>query len=183
MVILKGRVKISNVSTSAREIVLNVLTAGDLNGELAVLDGGERSADSTALEPTEALVFLRRDILPVLERHPKSLLEIVGVLTGKLRAMSMMAEHNLLQMAGKAAAGLLRLADQHGGKVADGIMLDLKLSQRDLGNYFGLSRENTSRELGRLKDEGLIRVDGTQIVILDIDALTRIMHQTHAQAA
>lgn len=171
MVILGGRVKVSNVSTSAREVVLNFLGEGDLAGEMAALDGRPRSADATALEATEALVIYRRDLVPVLEQHPQAMLDVISELSAKVRAMSAMVEHNLLQMAGKAASGLLRLAEQHGRKTAGGIALDLKLSQRDLGNYVGLSRENTSRELGKLRDEGLIRMDGVQIVILDADAL------------
>ena len=171
MVILSGRVKISNITDDAREVVLNFLGAGDLNGELAALDGKGRSADATALEPTEVAILYRRDFIPVLERNPQALFEIVAVLAEKLRMASAMVEHSLLQMSGKAANGLLRLADQHGRKVADGVLVDLKISQRDLGGYIGLSRENTSRELGRLKDEGLIRVDGSQIVILDMKGL------------
>jgi CRP/FNR family transcriptional regulator, cyclic AMP receptor protein len=177
MIIVSGRVKISNIASSAREVVLNFLSAGDLNGELGALDGLERSADATALEATEALVVFRRDLLPVLERHPKALLEVVTALTGKLRAASAMVEHNLLQMPGKAASGLLRLADQHGRRTKDGVLIDLKLSQRDLGNYLGLSRENTSRELGRLKDAGLIRLDGASIVLLDADGLRACAEQ------
>ncbi|MGE0701005.1 MAG: Crp/Fnr family transcriptional regulator, partial [Hyphomicrobiaceae bacterium] len=56
-------------------------------------------------------------------------------------------------------------------EVDDGTRLDLKLSQRDLGSYLGLSRENTSRELGRLREADLIRVDGGEIVILDPEGL------------
>lgn len=171
MVVLTGRIKISNVSANAREVVLNFLGPGDLAGELGALDGQPRSADATALEPTTGLVVYRRDILALLEQHPKAMLGLVTTLTGKLRDMTAMVEHGLLQMAGKAAKGLIRLADRHGRRVADGILVDLRLSQRDLGNYVGLSRENTSRELGRLRDEGLIRIEGAQIVILDLDAL------------
>ena len=177
MVILSGRVKISNITDDAREVVLNFLGEGDLNGELAALDGKSRSADATALEATEVAILYRRDFIPVLERNPKALLDIVAALAEKLRMTSAMVEHSLLQMSGKAANGLLRLANQHGRKIDDGVLVDLKISQRDLGSYIGLSRENTSRELGRLKDEGLIRVEGTQIVILDMEGL-----QTWAEA-
>lgn len=170
-VVLAGRIKVSNVSANAREVVLNFLGPGDLLGELGALDGKERSADAIALEETECLVIYRRDLLSLIEAHPKALMGLVTALTAKLRDASAMVEHGLLQMAGKAAKGLIRLADRHGRRVADGVLVDLKLSQRDLGNYVGLSRENTSRELGRLKDEGLIRIEGSQIVILDLDAL------------
>lgn len=171
LIILSGRVKVFNVATNAREIVLNVLGAGDLVGELGALDGQPRSADAAALEPCEGLLFLRRDILPALESHPKAMLQVVIVLSKKLRQLSAMAETSLLQMASKAASGLLVLANQYGRPVDDGMLIDVRLSQRDLGNYIGLSRENTSRELGRLKDEGLIRIDGALITILDMDAL------------
>lgn len=171
MLILSGRVKIANVAMSAREVVLNILGPGDLNGELGALDGLERSADAIALEATEALLVLRRDILPVLKAHPEATIGVITALTRKLRQVSAMAEHNLLSMPGRAASGLLRLAQLHGRKVADGTLLDVKLSQKDLGNFLGLSRENTSRELGRLKDDGIIRVDGALITILDLETL------------
>jgi len=171
MVILTGRVKISNIADDAREVVLNFLGPGDLNGEIAVLDGKGRSADATALEPTEAALIHRRDLFAVLERHPAALLGIVGVLAGKLRMASAMVEHGLLQMSAKAAHGLLRLAEVHGREAADGTHLDIKLSQKDLGSYLGLSRENTSRELGRLREAGLIRTEGGEIVIADRQGL------------
>ena len=74
-------------------------------------------------------------------------------------------------MAARVAAGLLRLADQHGRIVKGGTLIDLKLSQRDLGSYLGLSRENVSRQLGLFRDIGVLRIEGSEIVILDRDAL------------
>ena len=171
IVIVSGRVKISNVTDDAREVVLNFLGPGDLIGEMAALDGGRRSADATALEAVEGILFYRRDMIATLERHPKALLGIVGELARKLRMTSAMIEHGALQMSGRAARGLLRLAEQHGREAGDGTRLDIKLSQKDLGSYLGLSRENTSRELGRLREAGLIRVEGGEIVIIDRDGL------------
>lgn len=171
MVIVSGRVKIANVSADAREVVLNFLGPGDLAGELAVLDGKPRSADAVALEATEALVIFRRDLIPVLEQSPKAMLGVIAALAGKLRAMTAAVEHAGLQMTARAANALLRLADQHGQKVADGVLIDIKLSQRDLGSFAGLSRENMNRQLSELKEQGLIRLDGAQIVIIDRNGL------------
>lgn len=171
MIILSGRVKITNVTADAREVALNFLGEGDLNGELAALDGRERSANATALEATEALVIWRRDLLPVLEQNPKAMLGVIEALAGKVRMMSAAVEHSGLQMTAKAAGALLRLADQHGRTTPDGVLIDLKLSQRDLGNYAGLSRENMNRQLSELRDRELIRVDGALIVIVDREGL------------
>ncbi len=171
MVILSGRVKITNITADAREVGLNFLGAGDLNGELAALDGGPRSANATALEPTEALVIWRRDLIPVLEQHPTAMLGIIATLAGKVRAMSAAVEQSNLNIAAKAAGALLRLADRHGIAVAQGTRIEMKLSQRDLGNFAGLSRENMNRQLANLRDEGLIAIDGGEIVVLDREGL------------
>jgi len=80
-------------------------------------------------------------------------------------------EENSLQWRPVRRPVLLRLADQHGRIVKDGTLIDLKLSQRDLGNYLGLSRENVSRQLGLFRDIGVLRIEGSELVILDRDAL------------
>jgi CRP/FNR family cyclic AMP-dependent transcriptional regulator len=174
MVILSGRLKISNMTASGREVVLNFLGAGDISGEIAALDGRERSATAIALEDSESFVIHRRDILPVLIGNPETMLEILQIVCEKLRTASAIVEANLLEMTARLAHGLLRLADQHGRVTRDGIVIDLQLIQRDLGSYVGLSRENVSRQLGKLKREGLIRMAGSSICIADREALSEI---------
>jgi CRP-like cAMP-binding protein len=173
MIVLSGRVKISNVTTDAREIVLNFLGKGDVIGEIAILDGAPRTASAFAIDDTEVLVLYRRDLLPVLLANPQTMLELIKILCEKLRAASAIVEENSLPMAARAAAGLLRLAEQHGRHVKGGTLIDLKLSQRDLGNYLGLSRENVSRQLGLFRDVGILRIEGSEILILDPDVLRR----------
>ena len=174
LVIVSGRVKIFNTTIDAREVVLNFLGPGDVNGEIAVLDGGERTATAMALEPSVAFVLYRRDLMPLLTQHPDTLVEIVQILCEKLRATSEIVEDSQRSMRGRAARGLLRLARQHGKKTKAGIEIDLGVNQRDLGNYLTLSRENTSRQLGALTEAGVIAANGGQIVILDEPALTAI---------
>lgn len=171
MFILSGRVKIYNVTGDGREVVLNFLGPGDVNGELAVLDGRARSASAVALEAADVLVVYRRDLIPLLKANPDSALGIIDVLCGKVRAMSSMIEHNALDMSGRMAGALLRLAEQHGQQGKDGTVIDLKLSQRDIGAYAALSRENANRQLNELANAGFIRLDGATITIVDIEAL------------
>ena len=171
MVIMSGRVKITNVTAEAKEVILNFLGRGDVNGEIAVLDGRERTANAVALEDTEALVLYRRDLLPLLMADPQSMLEVITILCDKIRTTSALVEDNSLQMQGRTASGLHRLADQHGRKTPSGVMIDLKLSQRDLGSYLGLSRENVSRQLKDLREAGLIKIEDQTLIIPDLDAL------------
>lgn len=173
-VIVSGRVKITNLNADAREIVLNFLEAGDVNGEIAVIDGNERSANAIALEDCEVLVILARDLMPVLTAHSDVMLEIMQVLCHRLRALTAVVEDGTLAMRGRVAKGLLRLAHQHGRTSRQGIRLELTLSQSDLGKYLGLSRENVSRQLRRLKDDKVITMEGARVIILDAAALATI---------
>jgi CRP-like cAMP-binding protein len=174
MVLLAGRIKVTNISSDAKEVVLNFLGVGDINGEIAVLDGKERTADAVALEACEAFVVYARDLLPALSAHPAALLEIIQLLCEKLRSTSAIIEDNTLEMRGRTARGLLRLAQQHGRTSKEGIRLDLTVSQAELGGYLGLSRENVSRQLGRLRDANVITIHGSQIIITDEQGLTVI---------
>lgn len=174
LLIISGKVKIFNTTIDAREVVLNFLGPGDVNGEIAVLDGRERTATAMALEPSVAFVVYRRDLMPLLSQHPDTLVEIIQILCDKLRATSEIVEDSQRSMRGRAARGLLRLARQHGKKTKAGIEIDLGVNQRDLGNYLALSRENTSRQLGALSEAGVISTAGGGLVITDEDALNAI---------
>ncbi len=174
MLVLAGRLKITNVNADGREVVLNFLGAGDINGEIAVLDGRERTANAIAIEDTEAFVVYSRDLLPIITAHPQVMLEIAQILCEKLRAASAIIEDNTLEMRARVAKGLLRLAQQLGRTSKDGIRLDLGVSQTELGNYLSLSRANVSRQLGQLKDAKVLRIQGAQIVIVDEKGLSEI---------
>jgi CRP-like cAMP-binding protein len=174
MVLLEGRAKVVNVTADAREVVLNFLGAGDLNGEIAALDGKARTADTVAIEPCEMFVVSARDLLQVLSAHPAALLEIIQGLCEKLRVASAIIEDNTLEMRARVAKGLLRLAEQHGRMGKGGVQLRMNMSQRELGAYLGLSRENVNRQLGQLRDANVISFDGTNITIADEKYLAEI---------
>jgi CRP/FNR family transcriptional regulator, cyclic AMP receptor protein len=170
-VVTAGRVKVSIVTSEARDITLNFLGPGDLIGEIAVLDGGARTADVTALEKTEAMLLHRRDLMPVLLRNPPVLLEIIGVLCEKLRHASALVEDSSLALSRRMAAAVHRLSQQHGRKRGEEIVIDLRLSQSELATYAGLSRENVNRQLALLRDRHVIRMEDHKLVVIDEAAL------------
>jgi CRP-like cAMP-binding protein len=174
IVILTGFVKISNVTADGREVVHNLLSPGDLHGEIALLDGGVRTATATALEGTSAFVLYRRDLLPVLKAYPDSLLEMVVNLCEKLRNTSQSLEDAQLSMQGRMIGALLRLSRQHGRRTKDGVLIDLELTQRDLGSFAGLSRENTSRLLASLSRADILSVSSGSILIKNESRLKQL---------
>src|SRR5262245_40029626 len=174
MVLLAGRIKVLNVNVDGKEVVLNFLGVGDITGEIGALDGNERTADAVALETCEVFAVYARDLLPMLTGHPTALLEIIQILCEKLRSASAMIEDNTLEMRARTARGLLRLARQHGRTSKNGVRLQLTMSQTELGSYLSISRENVSRQLGRLRDANVITVNEQQIIITDADGLAEI---------
>ena len=92
----------------------------------------------------------------------------------KLRAASAIIEDTTLEMQARTARGLLRLSRQHGRTSKEGVRLQLKMSQAEFGAYLGLSRENVSRQLGQLRNAGVIEMDGAQIVIADEETLSEM---------
>jgi CRP-like cAMP-binding protein len=178
MVIVTGRIKVMSNTVDGKEIVLNFLGPGDTTGEIAVLDGRQRTADVVALEKSEVFLVHSRDLLPLLIAHPQALLEVVQVLCEKLRAASAIIEDSSLDVRRRTARGLLRLALQHGRTSKEGVRVDLKVSQSELAGYLGLSRENVNRQLSQLKHANVLRIAGTHLVVTDEEALCQIAETT-----
>ena len=175
IVLLAGSLKIANVTTDAREVVLGFAKPGAIIGEIAVLDGSPRSADVIALEATEAFVIYRRDLMPILRSNPDATFGLVEGLCAMVRAANARVESQGMQTGARCAACLVNLAQQHGRSAADdSVVIDLKITQKDLGNYLGLTRETVSRTLSEFKDAGLVEMKGNSIVILDLDGLRDI---------
>jgi CRP/FNR family transcriptional regulator, cyclic AMP receptor protein len=178
MIVLRGLVKISNFSLEGREAVHALMDPGSVFGEMALLDGKDRSATATTLAATELLVLLRRDFIPFLERNPRVAVILIEVLCARLRQTTAMVEDGaFLGMAPRIARALLRLAKQYSHIEGDAVHLDLRLSQRELGGLVGLARENVNRQLRAWHHEGLIRTDHGHIIIDDLEGLQSIAEE------
>lgn len=175
MAVLKGRVKISSLSPEGKEIVLNIISPGEIFGEIALLDGKERTADATAMDDCELLVLSRRDFLPFLERHADICLLLLSVLCERLRRTSEQLEDvTFRHLQSRLAKTLLRLGRSAGAPKGRALRIDLKLSQRDLANIVGATRESINKHLQLLQRSGVIGHDGGAIVIKDVAALERL---------
>ncbi len=175
MAVLKGRVKISSLSPEGKEIVLNIISPGEIFGEIALLDGKERTADATAMGDCELLVLSRRDFLPFLERHADICLLLLSVLCERLRQTSEQLEDvTFRHLQSRLAKTLLRLGRSAGAPKDRVLRIDLKLSQRDLANIVGATRESINKHLKLLQKSGVIGLDHGAIVIKDVAALERL---------
>lgn len=172
MAILSGRVKITSSSPDGKEIVFSILNAGDIFGEIALLDGRERTADAVAMTSCELLVLSRRDILPFLERRPDICIALLGILCERFRRTNEQVEDLLFRhVESRIAKTLLRLARRSGQSQSGQLRVEPKLSQSELGNIVGVTRESINKHLQALQRSGAIDFDKGTIVITDARTL------------
>jgi CRP/FNR family transcriptional regulator, cyclic AMP receptor protein len=176
VVLLGGRAKIS-VTGAGREAIFGVVGPGELVGELAAIDDSPRSTTVTTLEPVEALVIPRSDFLALLHRYPRIALVILRMTARRLRyADTQRAQFATLDVAGRLAQRLLELCERFGTPQERGVEIRLPLSQEELANWVGASREAVSKAFQLLRTLNIVETGRRRVTVLDLDALQR-----HAQ--
>jgi CRP-like cAMP-binding protein len=167
MAVVRGQVRISAPSRDGKEIVLNVINPGEVFGEIALLDGRERTADATALTDCELMVLERRDVLPYLEKNPKVCLKLLEVLCDRIRRTTEQVEDVLfLALPGRIAKAILRLSRNGAAPV--------RISQRELGTMVGATRESVNKYLGDWQRRDLLTLRNGAIVITDAETLEEL---------
>lgn len=170
-----GEVKISRTTEAGGEVVFAVLGAGDVFGELAVLqENAVRSADAQALEETECFVLHRQALVAFLKSHPAVMWRVITVLSDyihrKDEAFSDLAFNDI---PGRVARKLLELAAARGEAGGAGTQVTVPLSQRTLAGLVGASRENVNRALSRFASLGVIKLERGRITLLRPEDLRR----------
>jgi cAMP-binding proteins - catabolite gene activator and regulatory subunit of cAMP-dependent protein kinases len=175
MMVLRGRVKISICSEDGKEIILNTIEAGNVFGEIALIDGRERSADATAIGACTLLIIRRADFIAFLKENPDIAVQLLTVLCQKVRDTSDIVETvGLLPIPARLARLLFKMAENNGLETPHGMRFKCKLSQREIGNLIGATRESVNKQLRAWQEEGLIKVEQSYITLLQEDELQDI---------
>ena len=171
MAILSGHVRISAPSPSGHDVVLTILYPGEVFGEIAVIDGQDRTADATAITDSDLLVLDHRDFVPFLERRADLCILFLRLLCRRLRQTDLQVEEAMFgRLEDRMAKTLVRLASGI-ERAAGGRTVALRLSQQDLAGMIGASRESVNKQLHVWQSGGLLRLGKQRIEIPDIDAI------------
>jgi CRP-like cAMP-binding protein len=169
-VICRGTVKISAPSVDGHDALFRLLSKGDIFGEIALLDGGPRTADAVAVTDCELFVIERRDFLPVMREEPEVAIRMIEILCSRVRRTTEQAENLMfMPLRGRLAKALLQLSEGDGRTERKAVV-----TQKDLGNLIGMSRESTNRQLRVWEDQEWVRLERGGIVILAAKELERI---------
>ncbi|SRR5579884_570606 len=171
-VIESGCVKVVLLSAEGDEVVLRVLTSGEVFGELALLTGRPRSASVIAVEDTVADTLDRNALLGFLSQHPEAAMPIFRVLADLVHRLTEQVEDlALLDVPRRLERKLLELADSYGQETPAGIRIDVRLNQSELASMIGTSRVSVNNHLSSLVRRGIITREGQRIVLRRPEAL------------
>jgi CRP-like cAMP-binding protein len=173
--ILSGALKITNTGVDGKDVLFSLMGPGEVVGEIALLDGENRSATAVAFEETELLTLDRRELVPFLENHPQATIGLAGVLAARVRRLSDRAEdRQTMPMPGRIAKKLLSLAEQHGKRPIVGGPVEVWLPQQDLGDLVGTTRESVNKQLRSWENEGFVELRRGRIVLTRPEALDAV---------
>jgi CRP-like cAMP-binding protein len=171
-VVVDGRVKITRESVEGDEANVAIIAAGDTFGELVLLDGAVRSATATAIEPTETLTMTRAAFSSLVDGSDPFRWQLLGGIAHRLRRLTdQLAEVHFLDLTGRLALQLTRLAEEAAPGRQTDIELRSTLTQSDLAAMVGGTRQRVNQIIGDFADEGLVAHDGGRLIVRDLERL------------
>ena len=173
-ILLTGKVKLGHTSVDGRENLLAVLGPGEIVGELTLFDPGLRSATATAVATTELLALEHNQLMGFIDSHPTLAKDMLRALAVRLRLTNIaLADLVFSDVPGRVAKALLDLAERFGAPTEDGIHVPHDLTQEELAQLVGASRETINKSLAEFSSRGWIRLEGRAVTLIDVERLKR----------
>ncbi len=176
-IVAEGWVKIAATSVEGKQQTLAILGPGAFFGEMSLLDEEPRSADAIAMENCSVLTLSREEFLRYLQEHSSASLKLLTELCRRLRrADHLIRDTASLDVPGRLAAAILHLSEEQGRREAQAISIEVRLTQGELAELVGASRESVNKWLGVYTRQGLLRYDQGRLTVLNRDGLLQRLY-------
>jgi len=173
-IIIEGKIKLGRASGDGRENLLAILGPGEMFGELSLFDPGPRNATATAVADTSLLGVGSDDLATWLNGRPDVARQLLRSLARRLRRTNeALADLVFSDVPGRVAKALLDLSERFGSPTDEGLRVAHDLTQEELAQLVGASRETVNKALADFAARGWLRLDQRAVVLLDIDRLRR----------
>ena len=177
MVIVKGVVRVSSPSTGGDDVTFAKLVDGDVFGEIALIDGHERSANADAAEETEILEVHRSSFVPILLENPELCIDLLKIVCNRIRhTNALLEDFSYLDLRRRLAKRLMYLSNS-GSSPAVGVNVSIRVPKEDLIAMMGVDRSVVENELMIWSDLDLIKNETLWVTVNDGDKLTQIINQ------
>jgi CRP-like cAMP-binding protein len=173
-VVLEGKIKLGRSSPDGRENLMAVLGPGQMFGELSLFDPGPRSLTATAVTDATMKTLGHDQLTGWLTGYPDVARGLLGQLAARLRRTNdVVADLVFSDVPGRVAKALLDLASRFGRKADDGLHVHHDLTQEELAQLVGASRETVNKALADFANRGWLRLEPRSVVLVDVERLQR----------
>ena len=173
-VVAEGKVKLGRSSSDGRENLLAILGPGEMFGELSLFDPGPRTATATAVTDTRIFALGHADLTTWVSGRPEVALSLLKQISSRLRRTNeVIGDLVFSDVPGRVAKALLDLANRFGVESEDGVHVGHDLTQEELAQLVGASRETVNKALADFAGRGWIRLEARAVVLLDLERLAR----------
>jgi len=173
-VIVEGKLKLGTSSGDGRENLLSILGPGEMFGELSLFDAGPRTSTATAVTDVRLLSLGHDKVIPWVTQHPQVALDLLERLAQRLRRTNeVVGDLVFSDVPGRVAKALLDLGERFGKSTDEGLYVHHDLTQEELAQLVGASRETVNKALADFASRNWIRLDGRAVLITDIERLSK----------
>jgi len=173
-VVSNGKVKLGTKSPDGRENLLMILGPGDMFGELSLFDSGPRTATATAVTDSKLLTLGQDKVIPWVKEHPEVSLQLLARLASRLRRTNeVVGDLVFSDVPGRVAKALIDLGVKFGEKRPEGLFVNHDLTQEELAQLVGASRETVNKALADFAQRGWLRLEARSVMILDYERLLK----------
>ena len=173
-VIVDGKLKLGTSSTDGRENLLSILGPGEMFGELSLFDPGPRTSTATAVTDAKLLSLSHAKVIPWLKENPEVSLQLLARLAQRLRRTNeAVGDLVFSDVPGRVAKALIDLGDRFGKVTDEGLFVHHDLTQEELAQLVGASRETVNKALADFAGRGWLKLDGRAVLITDVERLEK----------
>ncbi|MGE9807283.1 MULTISPECIES: Crp/Fnr family transcriptional regulator [unclassified Janibacter] len=173
-VITEGKIKLGRTSTDGRENLLSILGPGEMFGELSLFDLGPRTATATAVAETQLVALDNHQLRDFVAGQPRVAMTLMSALAARLRRTNdTLADLVFTDVPGRVAKALLDLSRRFGRPVEDGVLVAHDLTQEELAQLVGASRETVNKALADFASRGWLRLEARAVLLQDVERLQR----------
>jgi CRP-like cAMP-binding protein len=173
-VIVEGKLKLGTSSGDGRENLLSILGPGEMFGELSLFDPGPRTSTATAVTDARLLSLSHAKLIPWLRENPDVSLQLLARLAQRLRRTNeAVGDLVFSDVPGRVAKALIDLGERFGKQTPEGLFVQHELTQEELAQLVGASRETVNKALADFAGRGWLRLDGRAVLITDLERLTK----------
>ena len=173
-VVVEGKLKLGTSSGDGRENLLSILGPGDMFGELSLFDPGPRTATATAVTDSRVLALANDQVIGWVTAHPQVSLQLLKRLARRLRRTNeVLADLVFADVPGRVAKAIMDLGERFGTKKDDGLHVNHELTQEELAQLVGASRETVNKALADFAGRGWVRLEPRAVVVLDYERLSK----------